>query len=264
MKMSRIRHQWPTQQQLCVWGSYGIVIGTMWVLKRHYSSATAQDLVWILTPVAAIVDIFDELAYGWKTGIGWVRADEFIIIAPACAGVNFLIMLFGLNTLAFLHRLKALGRCLLWLPAVLLAAYGLTICVNSLRIMISIFFYDHHVQWHWFTQERLHRIIGVTIYFPVLGLSYLLADRIMTRLNLSSCIGWLACVRWPLQPLLGYLAGTVLVPFCYAAYRGNPHLSAEHCITVVGVSSILWLAGGLSRRLIKRKIYATRRLNRGR
>ncbi|MGD9209795.1 MAG: exosortase K, partial [Desulfobacteraceae bacterium] len=147
------------QKQITLWLFYGMVTAIMWGLKQHYSNAVADDLMWILNPVAAIVEAVDGLAYTWQVGVGWVRSDGFIIIAKSCAGVNFMIMLFGLSTIAFLHRLKDLRWQLLWLIVVMLAAYAISIGINSLRIMISIILYENHWSWQWFTPERLHRVL---------------------------------------------------------------------------------------------------------
>ena len=225
----------------------------MWTLKQHYSRAKADDLTWILTPVATIVQAIDGLAYTWNGGIGWVRSDQFITIAPVCAGVNFMIMLFGLSTVAFLHRLKNRRHCFVWLLLALLCAYGITICVNSLRIMVAIIFYENHWSFLWLTPDRLHRMVGIAIYFPVLGLYYMLLDRIMKKLGQRSRIVFLQATCWPLLPLYWYIAGTVLVPWLHAVYDGNPRPNWEYCITVIGGSTLIWLGGKVGWQLIKKE-----------
>jgi exosortase K len=224
----------------------------MWVLKQHYSSAEADDLTWILTPVAIIVQAVDGLAYTWKGGIGWVRSDQFITIAKSCAGVNFLIMLFGLSTAAFLHRLKNWPLRMVWLLLALLGAYGITIGANSLRIMVAIIFYEHNWSFLWFTPDRLHRMIGVAVYFPVLGLYYLLLDRIMKKLDQCSRTGFSSAIHRPLLPLYWYIVGAVLVPWLHAVYGGKPWPNWEYCLTVVGGSTLLWLGGRVGWQLIKK------------
>ena len=65
---------------------------TMFFLKRHYSLATAEELKWILTPIARLIAWLTTADPVWEAGVGYVDFSRGIIVAPACAGINFMIM----------------------------------------------------------------------------------------------------------------------------------------------------------------------------
>ena len=83
-------------------------------LKLHYSRASVEDLTWILGPTARAV--------GWLRGetltmvpdAGWAPPDGSYVIAPACTGVNFMILVLTVAVLGFAHRLRSPGRRLSW------------------------------------------------------------------------------------------------------------------------------------------------------
>ncbi len=234
------------------YGGYGMAVLLMWLLKRHYSAASPQDLRWVLTPLAGLVQLLDGAPYLWNSDAGWVRSDGYIVIAPACAGVNFMIMVFGLNCMAFWHRLSNFRQQAAWLIAGLIAAYFLSLGVNTLRIFISILFYENQLHWGWFTPDRLHRMIGVGIYFSALGACYLLLDRIALKLNPLGSLAVDKKVSPPWQPLAWYLTGTLAVPLLHKLIGGDPRLNLEYSVTVIGVSSAVWLAGFIVYYLLKK------------
>ena len=95
------------------WLSWFAAILAAYVLKRFYSQASAGDLAWILAPTARLV--------GWMRGetliagpAGWAPAGGSYVIAPACAGVNFMILALTVSVLGFSHRLASPGRRLAW------------------------------------------------------------------------------------------------------------------------------------------------------
>ncbi|MBI5897320.1 MAG: exosortase K, partial [Desulfobacterales bacterium] len=117
---------------------YLLAIALMFALKSHYSTATADRLRWMLDPVAWLVRLWDGQIYHWEAGAGYVRWDQRITIAPACAGVNYLIMVFGLTVAAFLHRWPTTSGRAAWLLLAGLGAYFLTLVVNATRILAAI------------------------------------------------------------------------------------------------------------------------------
>jgi exosortase K len=91
-----------------------------------------------------------------------------IIIAPACAGLNFMIMAFGLSCLCGIRQMRRLGPMLMWLFLSMAIAYGFAIGVNALRIGLSIWLYQAPIYSGWITVERVHRLLGVAVYLPAL------------------------------------------------------------------------------------------------
>jgi exosortase K len=111
-------------------------------LKYHYSEAGSEDLVWILRPTASLVEWISGIPFEEEAHTGFVSYARRIVIAPACAGVNFLIIAFCMAAFSSLHRIQRQRVKWLWLTGSLVSAYGLTVFANAVRIMVSIYSYD--------------------------------------------------------------------------------------------------------------------------
>ena len=207
----------------------------MLALKRHYSLATADQLDWILAPTARLVAWFTSAHPAYESGVGYVDFARGIIIAPACAGINFMIMAFGLAVVCGLtqcHRPAAVsGLIVLALPG----AYGYTVLVNTLRIALSTALYRMDIYGQWLTVMRLHRLCGVGLYLAALwllfkGLQWALSlnGRQFTGLGSKegrSLPAWL--------PLCWYAVGTVGLPIMNVLHQVPGPALAEHCTTIL-------------------------------
>ncbi len=231
----------------------------MFALKQHYSTASADQLLWMLRPVAWLVEGWDGSAYSWQPGVGFVRSDYFITIAPACAGINFFIMAYGLSIFAFMRHLSTLGRQAVWLFGALAGAYGLSVVVNALRIILTIVLYEHQAGWGWLTPERLHCATGIGVYFTGLGLYYAVLHRII--LNSSRGTGSLNHL---LLPWAWYIAGAVAVPVVHQLYRSHEWPAMEYCLMVIGISALLWAIFAAGTKIIRKEFHAPQNSNCGR
>jgi exosortase K len=221
----------------------------MWTLKRYYSTAGAEALRWILQPVAGLVAGLGGSDYAWEAGIGYVRSDYRFTIAPACAGINFMLMVYGLTVAAFLHRCRSCTGRMIFPADALAGAYVLTLLVNTLRILLSVRLYELEAAWGWLTPGRLHRLAGVAVYFSALGLYYAVLKRIMAWESDRFRLGPGASA---LVPLGWYIAGAVAVPAANRLLHGRGLPAPEHWITVVAASAGLWGIGLAARALLKR------------
>ena len=68
------------------------------ILKAFYSAADSKDLAWILGPTAWLTEQISGLSFARESGVGWVNLEHMFVIAPACAGVNFLIIAFCMSS----------------------------------------------------------------------------------------------------------------------------------------------------------------------
>ncbi len=220
----------------------------MWMLKRHYSSAGADQIRWMIQPVSGLVAWLSGSDYVWESGIGYVRADRQFTIAPACAGINFMIMTFGLTVAAFLHHCRHNAGRIIGLAGALSGAYLLTLAVNAARIVLAIALYEHEAAWGWLTPERLHRLAGVVVYFGALGLYYALLKRIMAR---KSTLFQMHPRVSALLPWAWYVLGAVAVPAVNRIYHGQRLPASEHALTVIGASALLWGLGFAAVSLLK-------------
>jgi len=141
-------------------------------LKYHYSKAGSEDLAWILRPTAALVEQISGIPFEEEADTGFISRSHWVIIAPTCAGVNFLIIAFCMAAFSGFHHIEHKRGKILWLSAGMVSAYLLTIFVNTLRIILSIYAYDADIYSGWLTPQRMHRLEGVIIYFFFLCLFY--------------------------------------------------------------------------------------------
>lgn len=210
-------------------------------LKLHYSRASAEDLAWILGPTARAV--------GWLRGetllsspVGWMAPDGSYFIAPACAGVNFMILALTVSVLGFAHRLRSLGPRLSWWLFSLSGAYVLTIAVNTLRILAAVELYRLGPV-AGLTPEQAHRLLGTVLYLGALWGLFRILDRFTARGSTHSMLA--AAVLVP----GAYLAMTVGVPLLNGASGAR---YAEHAIVVSLVTmmaaALLFLARAGSKR----------------
>jgi len=67
-------------------------------LKDFYSRAGATDLLWILAPSAWLARFVGSIDLVYEQGAGYISHAHHMVVGPACAGVNFLIIGFCAST----------------------------------------------------------------------------------------------------------------------------------------------------------------------
>jgi exosortase K len=216
------------------WLTYVVTALAAFALKLHYSRATVDDLAWILQPTAAVVGWLDGQPLWRHAELGWVAADGRFVIAPVCAGVNFLILGLVLPVASFAHRFRSVGEQCGWVVVAACAAYLLTIAVNAMRIVLAVGLYRMEVHAGWLTPERVHRLAGTITYLLGLWAAWIGFDRLSGRLQmLPSGRGWTGMLVVP----AGYLGMTVAVPLANGAWRHFGTRYLEHALTVAGVTA---------------------------
>lgn len=230
-----------------------LAVVVMLMLKRHYSLAGPDQLTWILSPTARLIAWLTGANPVWEAGVGYADFGRGIIIVPACAGINFMIMAFGLAVFCAIGRLQRFALLTLWMAAALAGAYLLTLGVNTLRIAVSMALYQADIYGAWLTPERLHRLAGVWIYLIALGLFFkglqpiinALGDRFDPHCRFDRVI-------WPAWlPLLWYLTGAVGVPVANLVFRDPLPGFGRHGLTVVAAAIALWGGTGLVKRFVR-------------
>ena len=227
------------------------VLAVMLALKQFYSAAGADRLTWILAPTARLTHWLTGAALLRESGVGYVDFSRGIIIAPACAGINFMIMAFGLAALCGLRHLRRMPPILAWLGLALAGAFGLAVGVNALRIAASMWLYQADIYTGWLTPARVHRLAGVSLYLCALGLFFKGLQPIIARYSrrfdpLEKGTGR----PWPAWlPLGWYLLGAVGVPAADLVFRRPAAGFGEHCLTVVVAALVVWGGAGGIRRL---------------
>lgn len=220
-------------------------------LKMHYSTATVDQLAWIMKPTAVLVECCTGVLFVEEAGVGYVNHEHRVVIAKACAGINFLIIAFCMLAFTLIGGAAAGGRPFLLPAQALVAAYLSTVVVNGVRIMIALGHAGDAAGSGWFTPERVHRIEGIVVYFAALLGLFLLAGVIVASRRGASQVA--AAIQDRRQsrlrarllfvPFGWYVAMTLGVPLLNGALWNDPAQFGEHALWVLGVP--LCLAGAL-------------------
>lgn len=220
-------------------------------LKHHYSEAGTEGLAWILRPTAALVEQMSGIPFEEETRVGWVNYSRRIIIAPACAGVNFLIIAYCMTAFFGICRIENRNLKWMWLAGAIGCAYGLTVLVNAVRITVAIYSYEADLSSGWLTPDRVHRLEGVVIYFFFLCLFYSIMSAAFALLRKQNAFGKGIHEQPPgshgalagLVPLFWYGLITIAVPVINGTIAKNGSRFAEHCAMVItgslGVLTVL-------------------------
>lgn len=223
-------------------------LGVAALLKLHYSQATPEALRWVLAPTASLTALFLQRDFAFRAGEGYLSRELSILISPACAGVNFMIVALVSLALGFRRPLATWRGRARWLGQWLALAYAATIVVNVLRIALSV------ALGHWaarslgLTFQSVHRLLGIGVYLAGLTVTcltvrYWLASRPL-RQGLRDGV---PSRRGVVLVALGcYAAVTLLVPLLRGA-GANPDYwahAAPVSLLVVVSGALLFAAGG--------------------
>ncbi|MFO1402199.1 MAG: exosortase K [Steroidobacteraceae bacterium] len=175
---------WQRRRLATLWWS--LAVGLASALKWHFRAAGADDIGWMLQPLALLL----RLVAGWhfqRTPAGeWASADAGIVLIKACAGINFMVLSFlGWCWLARPRGAASRGAApraaaspLLEWPALLggalVLAWMTALLVNLLRI-VAIVHLQRLLQ-EWLPAEQAHRAVGMAVFLPALGLQWLLCE----------------------------------------------------------------------------------------
>ena len=196
-----------------IWSAQlAVVLLCALALKIYYSTATADELLWILAPTTALVELLSGRSFAFESYTGYMSSDHTFVIAVPCAGVNFLLTAFLMIGLRRLWRDRFEGVSWRFLPLSALLAYVATLIANTTRICIALEIQRRAIEVSGLTGNQLHRLEGIVIYFGFLLLLFMLIERMdsATPLRLK---------RVFLFPLFIYYATTLGIPFVNGSFR---------------------------------------------
>lgn len=228
--------------QLRSWAERYAFVGVAFLLagllKHHYSQASAEELRWILQPTTWLTSWFVHGEFAFRAGEGYLNREQSVLISPACAGVNFMVVALLSLVLGYSARFDSWRQRGGWCAASLGLAYLATLLVNTLRISLSVAVAHLAARVTGLTFQSVHRLLGVLIY-----LAGLVCLCLAVRLWLSSR-GRAPDKSGGLLLALGcYTAVTLLVPLLGgAAHNPEYWAHAAPVSVVVGVSAALLFA----------------------
>jgi len=233
---------------------YTIALVIAFGFKYHYSHADSGDLVWILAPTANLIEMFMPVTFELEKGQGFICSENHVIIAPACAGVNFLIISFCMIAFYGIYRLRYITEKFLWLFFSLAAAFVLTLVVNTVRIIISINLYESGFSMGWFTPSRIHLAAGIIIYVSCLYIAYFTIRLILNKYLLNLMKKKPKETKTPMQPFEGKQNLSILIPLIWywlimlgvplinGWYKKSINLFGEYTAVVIIICSFICLA----------------------
>ena len=203
-----------------IWSAQlAVVLLCALALKLYYSTATADQLLWILGPTTRLVELLSGRSFTFESYAGYMSSDHRFVIAVPCAGVNFLITAFLMLSLRSLWRARVNGVSWRFLPLSAALAYVATIVANTVRICVALEIQSRSFEVNGLTGNQLHRLEGIVVYFGFLLLLFVLTERLEST--------W----RTLLFPLVIYYATTLGIPLVNGSYRHEGFM--EHFIFVL-------------------------------
>ncbi len=210
------------------------------LVKGACSRAGADELGFLLAPTAWLVERVTGHAFERELGAGYLSREAGLVIAPVCAGVNFLVVAFVSLVVGFSRRHRRVSTAALWLVASGALSYGATLFVNAMRIASWLAFGQRLAAVLGLSPHELHRALGVCVYLAGLLLLYAFADRCLRRgAPVRAAIGW---------PLALYVGATLVVPVLRGVASGPVY--ARHALVVLSGVLVVLVLSGLSRRLV--------------
>jgi exosortase K len=186
-----------------------VVVLCVLALKFYYSMATADELRWILAPTTRLVELLSGRSFQFESHAGYMSSDHAFVIAVPCAGVNFLITAFLMLALRRLWRDRFQRVSWRFLPIAAGTAYVATLIANTVRICVALEIQRRSVEVSGLTDNQLHRLEGIVVYFGFLLLLFMLTER--SNSAKSS--------KLFLFPLVIYYAMTLGIPLVNGSFR---------------------------------------------
>ena len=147
-----------------------------------------------------------------RAGAGFISHTHYMVVGPACAGINFLVISFLTLYFSFARHFSNKAR---WFAMSAILSFGATIVANGLRIFVSAHLWTADIYGLWMTPDRMHRIAGVaiTIFASALTWSWIssiCSDPAIVRTVLPRFCGTWAC-RWGFRCRAASKPGACLV-----------------------------------------------------
>jgi len=265
-------------------------------IKYYYRQADCDSLLWILAPTVRWVEFLSRIPFTYISGTGYVNHSLRLLIASSCSGVRFMTITFATLVFSFVHlitssqkssvpdsvqtlcrdamkagvfhvKAQAIGKGLGWIAVSAFLSWLFTVFVNGLRIIIAIYLplylENAGLMKGILTQDRLHTMIGVAVYFIALLTIYRLVGWFVQRavkpafmdgekyahIQDSADIYPDACKKDSLliflrkcaSPVFWYFILTLGLPFLNRANRDGATEFTEFVVLVTGCCALILL-----------------------
>jgi exosortase K len=220
-----MKHLTVSSKPKLIWSAQFALVGLCALaLKSYYSTATADELRWILAPTTTLVQLLSRKHFEFESYAGYMTSDRTFVIAVPCAGVNFLITAFLMLSLRRLWRERFQAINWRYIPFAAVLAYAATLLANTTRIWLALELRARAVKLSGLTNNQLHRLEGIVVYFGFLLLLFLVTEKLESGKPLRF-------TRVLPFPLLIYYATTLGVPLLNRSFKRGAFW--EHAIFVL-------------------------------
>jgi len=242
------------------------------LVKLYYSTASVNQLRWILAPTTFLVEMISGTRFEFESHAGYMNDDRSFIIAASCAGINFLITSFLMLSLSKLWKDRSPDAThkprWRFIPVAGMFAYLATLVANTVRISTALHLNRMPPEISWLNPNQLHRFEGIFIYFGFLLLLFMVSEKLTSEAPWTSqsasfrkrtcpprgatsglskrtlgddcqrTLGESGFLRQSLFPLLVYYGTTLGIPIANGAYRQGSSFW-EHSLYVLLTPLIL-------------------------
>ncbi|HET6420047.1 MAG TPA: VIT domain-containing protein [Geobacteraceae bacterium] len=144
------------------------------------------------------------------------------------------------------------------------AAYLVTLCANTFRIIISIYLYGAPIYDGWVTPERVHCLAGTVVYVTFLMLTFFAVELFMRRCKRPGTHGPLGVRSGATDfsylhrtlpvPFAWYALVTVLVPLLNGAAGRSGSRFAEHAALVTAAGLFIFIIPASVAAILKKRV----------
>lgn len=209
---------------------YLLILIFAFAVKYHYSIATSDDLEWILKPTSRLVGLILNKPFIKESCSGYVNWECNIIIAKSCAGINFFITAFCMNTFIPLKSINTLLKKIIFIFQQIVIVYIFTILVNTIRIIFSIYLLNADIYSGWLTKTEVHKFTGIIIFFSSLCLLHIFSTKFCQKSRMIPSL---------LNPFVWYLIILLLIPLLNSFFTQYNNQFLSYSISVISITLII-------------------------
>lgn len=245
---------------------YLLTMGLCIGLKYSGQTGSVNACLWMLNPTSRWVSILCGIPFEYLPNMGYVNHYHKFLIAPSCAGIKFMAIIFLMLIFSFLYRQRSVQGRALWFCFSAVFSYVSTVFVNGIRIAASIYLPDVLSRLGlvkgWLNPDRLHTLIGTVIYFFALCMIYLMISCLCSRefpqadkepSGSDDKIHPIPFYRL-LTPIFWYLGIVLALPFCARILRGEWEGFGQYAILIICVCFFITACLSLSGIFYRRRI----------
>ncbi len=159
--------------------SLAVLVGA--ALKQRFANANAEDLGWLLAPATRLVESMTGQTFVHEARVGFVAERLPIVIAPACAGLNYVVIALLTLVVGFVTRFSTTRAKARWFAASLVFAYLATLVANTIRIATAVGLHEMGFRTSVFSPAEIHRALGVGVYLASLWIVYSVTDKALRK-----------------------------------------------------------------------------------